>query len=99
MEDHNFRLDRHRYQNGSIRLACKSPILDIPLPISRLTSFSLLQLRLLNALRFVLPCQRAKHGPTPDSIFQPLVTFSHCSLSEMDFNWHSKRASLSPHMR
>ena len=50
------------------------------------------QLRLFNALRFVHPSQRAEHGPTPSSIFQPLITSSHCSLSEMDFNLHSKRS-------
>ena len=49
-----------------------------------------IQLRLLNALRFVLPSQRAKPGLTSDCIFQPLITSSHCSLGEMDFNWHSK---------
>ena len=55
-----------------------------------LTSSPTRKLRLLNALRFVLPSQRAEPGPTPDCIFKPLVTSSHCSLSELDFNWHSK---------
>ena len=58
-------------------------------PSNHTDVFSTSKLRLLNALRFVLPSQRAEPGPTPTSIFQPLVTSSHCSLSEMDFNWHS----------
>lgn len=50
-------------------------------------------IRLLNALRFVLPCQRAEPGPTPNCIFKPLVTSSHCSLSEIDFNWHKSNST------
>ena len=67
-----------------VSFASKTP------PSNHIDVFSTSKLRLLNALRFVLPSQRAEPGPTPISIFQPLVTSSHCSLSEMDFNWHSK---------
>ena len=70
------------------------PSLDIPISDSYSDFLLLTKLRLLNALRFVLPSQRAKPYPTSDSIFQPLVTSSHCSLSEIDFNWHSKAIPL-----
>ena len=91
METYNIGIDYERYQNLPSGLACKSFLLNFPAPCLPFH----LKLRLLNALRFVLPSQRAEVALSPSSIFQPLVTSSHCSLSEMDFNWHSR---MNPHI-
>ncbi|KAM0801111.1 hypothetical protein BDR22DRAFT_888782 [Usnea florida] len=75
-----------------ISLAWK--LIILVLIMSDIKTFPLVwHLRLLNALRFVLPSQRAEVALSPSSIFQPLVTSSHCSLSEMDFNWHKSNST------
>lgn len=47
------------------------------------------QVRLLNAFRFVLRSERSRTPMTPDHLFQPLITESHGSLMELDYNIHS----------
>jgi len=49
-----------------------------------------LKVRLLNAFRFVLRSERSRTPITPAQLFQPLITESHGSLMELDYNIHSK---------
>jgi len=49
-----------------------------------------IQVRLLNAFRFVLRSERSRTPMTPAQLFQPLITESHGSLMELDYNIHSK---------
>ena len=49
-----------------------------------------LQVRLLNAFRFVLHLERSKTAIRPAQLFQPLITESHGSLMELDYNIHSE---------
>ena len=48
------------------------------------------KVRLLNAFRFVLRSERSSTPMTPAHLFQPLITESHGSLMELDYNFHSK---------
>ena len=48
------------------------------------------QVRLLNAFRFVLRSERSRTPITPAQLFQPLITESHGSIMELDYNIHSK---------
>ena len=48
------------------------------------------QTRLLNGFRFVLRSERARAGPTPAQLFQPMITASHAPLTEIDYNIHSE---------
>ena len=48
------------------------------------------QVRLLNAFRFVLRSERSRTPITPAQLFQPLITESHGSLMELDYNIHSE---------
>ena len=59
---------------------------------------SLLQLRLLNAVRFVLKSQRGQKAPTPSQLFQPIITSSRNSLSETDVYMHSMSSQPPPHL-
>ena len=49
-----------------------------------------LQVRLLNAFRFVLRLERSRGAIRPAQLFQPLITESHGSLMELDYNIHSE---------
>ena len=53
-----------------------------------------LQVRLLNAFRFVLRSERSRPPTSPAQLFQPLITESHGSLMELDYNIHSKLITL-----
>ena len=55
--------------------------------ISRLTLAP--KVRLLNAFRFVLRSERSRTPITPAQLFQPLITESHGSIMELDYNIHS----------
>ena len=57
----------------------------------RLTSQ--LKVRLLNAFRFVLRSERSRTPMSPAQLFQPLITESHGSLMELDYNIHSELTS------
>ena len=48
------------------------------------------KVRLLNAFRFVLRSERSRTPITPAQLFQPLITESHGSIMELDYNIHSK---------
>lgn len=48
------------------------------------------KVRLLNAFRFVLRSERSRTAIRPAQLFQPLITESHGSLMELDYNIHSK---------
>ena len=48
------------------------------------------QVRLLNAFRFVLRSERSRTPMSPAQLFQPLITESHGSLMELDYNIHSE---------
>lgn len=48
------------------------------------------QIRLLNAFRHVLRSERSRVPMTPAQLFQPLITESHGSIMELDYNIHSK---------
>ncbi|KAK7751177.1 hypothetical protein SLS62_006861 [Diatrype stigma] len=50
-------------------------------------------MRLVNAFRFVLRTQRPAVAPSPQHIFQPLVTSSTAQLMEIDFNLHKTNSS------
>ena len=50
-------------------------------------------LRLLNAVRFVLRSQRSPHGPTPQQLFQPIITSSKASLLETDCYLHKSNST------
>ncbi len=50
-------------------------------------------LRLLNAFRFVLRSQRTTEGPTPEQLFQPIITSSKAPLMEMDMYLHKSNSS------
>lgn len=52
-----------------------------------------LQLRIINAFRFILRTQRPKVPLTPAHIFQPLITSSRAQLQEIDFNLHKSNSS------
>lgn len=51
---------------------------------------SCIQVRLLNAFRFVLRSERSRTPMKPAQLFQPLITESHGSLMELDYNMHSE---------
>ncbi|MCJ1449900.1 hypothetical protein MMC28_000228 [Mycoblastus sanguinarius] len=49
--------------------------------------------RLLNAFRFVLRSERSRTPITPAQLFQPLITESHGSLMELDYNIHKSNST------
>ena len=53
-----------------------------------------LKVRLLNAFRFVLRSERSRTPMSPAQLFQPLITESHGSLMELDYNIHSEFTNL-----
>ncbi|PMD45805.1 hypothetical protein L207DRAFT_410181, partial [Hyaloscypha variabilis F] len=52
-----------------------------------------MQMRIVNAFRFVLRTQRPKVPVTSAQIFQPLITTSHAPIMEIDFNLHKTNSS------
>ena len=50
-------------------------------------------LRLLNAVRFVIRTMRPPKDPTPDQLFQPIITSSTVPLTEFDAMGHKSNST------
>jgi len=85
METHLHPFDPPKFQKYTFGLACGYFEIDL----SDVLTVGL-KVRLLNAFRFVLRSERSRTPITPAQLFQPLITESHGSLMELDYNIHSK---------
>ncbi|KAM0797218.1 hypothetical protein BDR22DRAFT_882274 [Usnea florida] len=69
-------------------------LLCIVLLLANLKNLPLVwHVRLLNAFRFVLRCERPRMAIGPEQLFQPLITESHGSLMELDYNIHKSNST------